>query len=291
MSEQQTSSDIQAQQINLLLERFNALPSEQAQQQWLEMANGLFKSVLEPAAGSVHTILTDSLFPSGIAEILKQERPITMAVILSKLSLQQASDVLRLIETEVRLDTVNQLGEIRKEQIKRLLDDQGEVSQTVDKQFIDAISRIYTIGGAEAVAEILQLIPLSDEKMVMDSLRSESPEVAEEIGNLVFTFDDLSGISQQDMEQVVREIAGEFETPLDTLAGALKLADPAVTTKIRGAMGMNMQRELDEVIETTPPMRVKEVEDEQQKIINLVKRMEIEGQITIAQSSDATGGT
>ena len=140
MSEQQISSDTQAQQINLLLERFNALPSEQAQQQWLEMANGLFKSVLEPAAGSVHTILTDSLFPSGIAEILKQEPPITMAVILSKLSLQQASDVLRLIETEVRLDTVNQMGEIRKEQIKRLLDDQGKVGQTVDKQFIDAIN-------------------------------------------------------------------------------------------------------------------------------------------------------
>ena len=53
MSEQQISSDTHAQQINLLLERFNALPSEQAQQQWLEMASGLFKSVLEPATYSV----------------------------------------------------------------------------------------------------------------------------------------------------------------------------------------------------------------------------------------------
>ena len=279
MSEQQISSDTQAQQINLLLERFNALPSEQAQQQWLEMANGLFKPVLEPVVGSVHTILTDSLFPSGIAEILKQEPPITIAVILSKLSLQQASDVLRLIETEVRLDTVNQMGEIRKEQIKRLLDDQGEVSQTVDKQFIDAISRIYTIGGAEAVAEILQLIPMSDEKMVMDNLRSESPKVAEEIGDLMFTFDDLSGINQHDMEQVVRSIVVEWETPLDTLARALKLADPAVTAKIRGAMGMTVQRELDEVIETMPPMRVKDVEDEQRKILKVVKEMIYSGQI------------
>ena len=279
MSEQQISSDTQAQQINLLLERFNALPSEQAQQQWLEMANGLFKPVLEPVVGSVHTILTDSLFPSGIAEILKQEPPITMAVILSKLSLQQASDVLRLIETEVRLDTVNQLGEIRKEQIKRLLDDQSEVGQTVDKQFIDAISRIYTIGGAEAVAEILQLIPMSDEKMVMDNLRSESPKVAEEIGDLMFTFDDLSGINQHDMEQVVRSIVVEWETPLDTLARALKLADPAVTAKIRGAMGMTVQRELDEVIETMPPMRVKDVEDEQRKILKVVKEMIYSGQI------------
>lgn len=279
MSEQQISSDTQAQKINLLLERCNALPSEQAQQQWLEMANGLFKSVLEPAAGSVHTILTDSLFPSGIAEILKQEPPITIAVILSKLSLQQASDALRLIETEVRLDTVNQMGEIRKEQIKRLLDDQGEVGQTVDKQFIDAMGRIYTVGGAEPVAEILQLTPMSDEKMVMDNLRSESPKVAEEIGDLMFTFDDLSGINQQDMEQVVREIVGELETPLDTLARALKLADPVVTAKIRGAMGMNMQRELDEVIETTPPMRVKDVEDEQRKILKVVKEMIYSGQI------------
>ena len=112
------------------------------------MANGLFKPVLEPAAGSVHTILTDSLFPSGIAEILKQEPPITIAVILSKLSLQQASDVLRLIETEVRLDTVNQMGEIRKEQIKRLLDDRGEVGQaTKPSPFKFAISTKFPRGG------------------------------------------------------------------------------------------------------------------------------------------------
>ena len=114
MSEQQISSDIQAQQINLLLERFNALPSEQAQQKWLEMANGLFKSVLEPATNSVRTTLTDSLFPSGMAEILKQEPSMTIAVVLSKLSLQQACDVLRLIETEVRLDTSTKWGKLER---------------------------------------------------------------------------------------------------------------------------------------------------------------------------------
>jgi flagellar motor switch protein FliG len=282
MSEQQISSETHAEQISALLERFNALPSELAQQQWLEMANGLFQSVLEPAVNSVRTTLTDSLFPSGMAEILKQEPPITMAVVLSKLSLQQACDVLRLIETEVRLDTVNQMGEIRKEQIKRLLEDQGKVGQTVDKQFIDAMGRIYTIGGAEAVAEILQLIPMSDERMVMDNLMSESPKVAEEIGDLMFTFDDLSGINQQDMEQVVRAIAGELS--LDVLAKALKLADPAVTAKIRGAMGMTVQRELDEVIELTPPMRVKDVEDEQRKILKVVKEIVYSGQIGIHAS-------
>ena len=187
-----------------------------------------------------------------------------------------------LIETEVRLDTVNQMGEIRKEQIKRLLEDQGKVGQTVDKQFIDAMGRIYTIGGAEAVAEMLQLIPMSDEKMVMDNLMSESPKVAEEIGDLMFTFDDLSGINQQDMEQVVRAIAGELS--LDVLAKALKLADPAVTAKIRGAMGMTVQRELDEVIELTPPMRVKDVEGEQRKILKVVKEIVYSGQIGIHAS-------
>ena len=278
MSEQQISSDIQAEQINLLLERFNALPSEQAQQQWLEMANGLFKSVLEPATNSVRTTLTDSLFPSGMAEILKQEPPMTIAVVLSKLSLQQACDVLRLIETEVRLDTVNQMGEIKKEQIQRLLDDQGEVGPAGDKQFIDAMGRIYTIGGAEPVAEILQLIPMSDEKMVMESLRSESPDVGEKIGNLIFTFDHLSGISQTSMEQVVRSIA--VELGFDVFAKALKLADPAVTAKIRGAMGINMKRELDEIIETTPTkMRVKDIEDEQRKILKVVKEMIYSGEI------------
>ena len=110
-------------------------------------------------------------------------------------------------------------------------------------------------------------------------------------GDVMFTFGHLSGINQQDMEQVVREIAVELKTPLDTLAIALKLGDPTVADKIRGAMGMNVHKELDEIIDTLPKMKVKEVEDEQQKILNLVKKMETEGQITINQSGDSTGDT
>jgi len=110
-------------------------------------------------------------------------------------------------------------------------------------------------------------------------------------GDEMFTFGHLSGINQQDMEQVVREIAVELETPLDTLAIALKLGDPTVADKIRDAMGMNVQKELDEIIDTLPKMKVKDVEDEQMKIINLVKKMETEGQITINQSGDLTGDT
>jgi len=93
----------------------------------------------------------------------------------------------------------------------------------------------------------------------------------------MFTFDHLSGISQTDMEQVVREVTSELS--LDVLAKALKLADQAVADKIRGAMGMNVQQELDEIIETIPPMRVKDVEDEQRKILKVVKEMIYSGQI------------
>ena len=127
-------------------------------------------------------------------------------------------------------------------------------------------------------------------------IEDQAPTAAEVINssqmeedNEMFTFDHLSGISQLDMEEVVREIAGELS--LDVLAKSLKLADQAVADKFRGAMGMNVQKELDEMIEMTPPMKVKDVEDEQQKIIDLVKRMEIEGQITISQSGEATSNT
>ena len=109
-----------------------------------------------------------------------------------------------------------------------------------------------------------------------------SSQMAED--NEMFTFDHLSGISQTDMEQVVRGV--QTDLSLDVLAKSLKLADQAAADKFRGAMGMNVQKELDEIITTTPPMRVKDVEDEQQKIINLVKQMEAEGQITISQSGE-----
>ena len=109
-----------------------------------------------------------------------------------------------------------------------------------------------------------------------------SSQMAED--NEMFTFDHLSGISQTDMEQVVRGV--QTDLSLDVLAKSLKLADQAAADKFRGAMGMNVQKELNEIITTTPPMRVKDVEDEQQKIINLVKQMEAEGQITISQSGE-----
>ena len=122
-------------------------------------------------------------------------------------------------------------------------------------------------------------------------IENQAPTAAEVINssqmeedNEMFTFDHLSGISQLDMEEVVREIAGELS--LDVLAKSLKLADQAVADKFRGAMGMNVQKQLDEIITTMPPMRVKDVEDEQQKIITLVKQMEAEGQITISQSGE-----
>ena len=122
-------------------------------------------------------------------------------------------------------------------------------------------------------------------------IEDQAPTAAEVINssqmeedNEMFTFDHLSGISQLDLEEVVREIAGELS--LDVLAKSLKLADQAVADKFRGAMGMNVQKQLDEIITTMPPMRVKDVEDEQQKIITLVKQMEAEGQITISQSGE-----
>ena len=88
-------------------------------------------------------------------------------------------------------------------------------------------------------------------------IEDQAPTAAEVINssqmeedNEMFTFDHLSGISQLDMEEVVREIAGELS--LDVLAKSLKLADQAVADKFRGAMGMNVQKELDEMIEMTP---------------------------------------
>ena len=122
-------------------------------------------------------------------------------------------------------------------------------------------------------------------------IEDQAPTAAEVINssqmeedNEMFTFDHLSGISQLDMEEVVREIAGELS--LDVLAKSLKLADQAVADKFRGAMGMNVQKELDEIIETTPPMRVKDVEDEQRKILKVVKEMIYSGQIGIPTSGE-----
>ena len=219
--------------------------------------------------------------PPRVAEILKTEHPQTIALILANLSARQASDILALLPTEARLEVVKRIAEM--EEMK------PEVVDLMKKSLQEQMQGLLSssgdsIGGVESAAEILNLLPDSDGKVIMQGLQAESPEMAEEIDSLMFTFDHLSGISQTDMEQVVRGV--QTDLSLDVLAKSLKLADQAAADKFRGAMGMNVQKELDEIITTTPPMRVKDVEDEQQKIINLVKQMEAEGQITISQSGE-----
>ena len=122
-------------------------------------------------------------------------------------------------------------------------------------------------------------------------IEDQAPTAAEVINssqmeedNEMFTFDHLSGISQLDMEEVVRGIATDLS--LDVLATSLKLADQAVADKFRGAMGMNVQKQLDEIITTMPPMRVKDVEDEQRKSLKVVKEMIYSGQIGIPTSGE-----
>ena len=96
----------------------------------------------------------------------------------------------------------------------------------------------------------------------------------------MFTFDHLSGIRQPDMEQVVRNIQSELD--LDTLAKALKLGDPVVADKIRSAMSIQIKKEIDEIADTLPKMKVKDIEDEQRKILKLVKEMIYSGKIEMA---------
>ena len=273
--------------------RMLMLASEYISQGGLQYARSLLGKVLEQ--DQVESIIEqaqrqidgnpfdfmEEAAPPRVAEILKTEHPQTIALILANLSPRQASDILSLLPTEARLEVVKRIAEM--EEMK------PEVVDLMKKSLQEQMQGLLSssgdsIGGIESAAEILNLLPDSDGKVIMQGLQAESPEMAEEIDNLMFTFDHLGGISQQDMEEVVRDVQTEYD--LDTLAKALKLGDPAVADKIRGSMSMQIKKELDEIIDTLPKMKVKEVEDEQMKIINLVKKMEAEGKITINQSGE-----
>ena len=210
--------------------------------------------------------------PISVAELLRNEHPQIVAAILVHLDYEQSAAVLMQFTDRQRSEILLRVATLEGIQ-PTALKDLNEVLFRVlaggDK------IRKSSLGGVKAAAEIINLLGTNTETVVLDSIRSYDPELAQKIVDKMFVFDDIGKLDPVAIQTVLKEVASE------TLIVALKGGSPELREKILANMSRRAGEALREDLESRGPLRLSEVEAQQKEILKTVRRLADEGQITL----------
>lgn len=215
----------------------------------------------------------------NLLTFIQDEHPQTIALILSHLAANKSAEIMAGLPAAKQVEVVSRIAnmdntnpEVVKEVEKGLeMRLSGVVSQTFQK-----------VGGVEAVADILNLADRSTEKGIIEALESEDPDLVEQIRRLMFVFEDVMLVDDKGIQIVLKEIEN------DELSLALKTASPDLRDKIFRNMSERAAQLIQEEMEYMGPVRVSDVENAQQKIVDVVRRLEDAGEIIISGRGGAT---
>lgn len=210
--------------------------------------------------------------PAQICSFIQDEHPQTIALIVAHLDPQVASVVLSSLRQEVRPEVIIRIASMDRTppEIVR------EVERVLERKMASVFSQGFTFaGGVKSVAEILNRIERGTEKTIMSDLEERDPELADEISRLMFTFDDLVYVDDSGIQKALREIEQK------DLALALKSASEEVSNKLLRNLSERAREMIKEEIEYMGPVRVRQVEEAQQKIVSVIRRLEDAGEIIV----------
>ncbi len=261
-----------------------------AQQYIAEGGIGYAKELLEKALGDdraqdVITKLTASLQvrpfefirktePAQVLNFIQEEHPQTIAMILSYLSAGQASLIISALPPEKQADVAKRIALMDRtspEVIK-------EVERVLERKLSSLINQDYTIaGGVDAVVNILNTVDRGTEKRIMESLEIEEPELAEEIRKKMFVFEDILLLDDRAIQRVLRDVDNS------DLGVALKGANDEVQAAIFKNLSTRLAAMIREDMEFMGPVRMKDVEEAQQKIVGIIRKLEDSAEIVISR--------
>ena len=209
----------------------------------------------------------------NLLTFIQDEHPQTIALILAHLPPQKASEILVGLPSQKQIEVVKRVANMEQtnpEVIK-------EVERGLEHRLSDIVSQTFEkAGGVDTVAEILNLADRSTEKGIMEGLEAEDPDLVEQIRRLMFVFEDILLVNDKGIQSVLKEIDN------DELALALKTASDELKQKIFKNMSERAAQLIQEDMQYMGPVRVSDVEAAQQKIVDVVRRLEDAGDIIIA---------
>ncbi|MCF0131515.1 MAG: flagellar motor switch protein FliG [Pseudobutyrivibrio sp.] len=261
-----------------------------AQQYIAEGGIGYARELLQKALGDeraqdVITKLTASLQvrpfefirktePSQVLNFIQDEHPQTIAMILSYLSAGQASLIIGALPPEKQADVTRRIALMDRtspEVIK-------EVERVLERKLSSLINQDFTIaGGVDSVVAILNTVDRGTEKRIMESLEIEEPELAEEIRKKMFVFEDILLLDDRAIQRVLRDVENS------DLGIALKGANEEVQAAIFKNLSSRLAAMIKEDMEFMGPVRMKDVEEAQQKIVGIIRKLEDSAEIVISR--------
>ncbi len=207
-----------------------------------------------------------------ILNLINNEHPQTIALILAYLEPKQAANILASLPGELQHDVAYRIAKMEKisadllEEIEMVLKDQIEAVYTKE---------LNEIGGTKAVAEILNMGGKTLEKPVLEEIQQRDSELAQEIRGLMFTFEDIRGLDDRSIQRLLKEV----DTKVLTIA--LKGSTEEIQDKIFRNMSERAATMIQEEMEYMGPLRVKEVDEAQRQIVEIIRSLEEEGEIVI----------
>ena len=261
-----------------------------AQQYIAEGGIGYAKELLEKALGNEKALdvigkLTASLQvkpfefirkteASQILNFIQDEHPQTIALILSYLNPNQAALIISALPPDRQSDVAKRIALMDRTSPDVI----KEVEKVLESKLSSLVNQDYTIiGGVDAVVDILNTVDRSTEKHIMETLEIDEPELADEIRKKMFVFEDILLLDNRAIQRVLRDVDNS------DLAIALKGSNEEVQNVIFDNLSKRLAVMIKEDMDFMGPVRMKDVEEAQQKIVNVIRRLEESSEIVISR--------
>ena len=209
-----------------------------------------------------------------LLNFIQDEHPQTIALILSYLSASQAALILSALPPDRQADVAKRIAIMDRTSPDII----KEVEKVLESKLSSLVNQDYTIiGGVNAVVEILNTVDRGTEKHIMETLEIEEPELADEIRKKMFVFEDILLLDDRAIQRVLRDVDN------GDLATALKGSNEEVQNAIFNNLSKRLAAMIKEDMEFMGPVRMKDVEEAQQKIVNVIRKLEESAEIVISR--------
>lgn len=211
---------------------------------------------------------------SQMLNFIQDEHPQTIALILSYLSSGQASSIISALPPDKQADVAKRIAQMDRTSPDVI----KEVERVLERKLSSLVNQDYTIvGGVDSIVAILNTVDRGTEKHIMETLEIEEPELADEIRRKMFVFEDILSLDDKSIQRVLREVDN------NELAVALKGSNEEVQTVIFNNLSKRLATMIREDMEFMGPVRLKDVEESQQKIVNIIRKLEDSAEIIISR--------
>ncbi|MBI9017098.1 MAG: flagellar motor switch protein FliG [Phycisphaerae bacterium] len=209
----------------------------------------------------------------NILTFIQDEHPQTIALILAHLQPQKAAEILQGLAQQKQVEVIKRISSMDQTNPEVI----NEVEKGLESRLSDIVSQTFDkAGGVDRAAEVLNLSDRSTEKGILENLETDDPDLVEQIRRLMFVFEDIILVNDKGIQSVLKEVDN------DELAMALKTASEELKNKVFGNMSERAAQLITEDMEYMGPVRLSDVENAQQKIVDVVRRLEDAGEIIIA---------